>query len=158
LLHVFRVYFRNAVLRQDEKFLTLLRNELCSNNLHDLGLRKGLDHLDGVRQKFQATISRFAAFMQALNNGLLYLKSVAGAEMPTKVVAGVVGMNGRIVAVNGALLGGYGKMMTDAVEHTMVLRDDSIEAQDKCLLQLYEKIFDQSSHERPKGIGGFPRA
>jgi hypothetical protein len=60
--HVFRVYFRNAVLRQYEKFLTLLRNELCSNNLYDFGLRKGLDHLDEVRQKFQATISRFASF------------------------------------------------------------------------------------------------
>ena len=60
--HVFWVYFRNAVLRQYEKFLTLLRNELCSNNLYDFGLRKGLDHLDEVRQKFQATISRFASF------------------------------------------------------------------------------------------------
>lgn len=60
--HVFRAYFRNAVLRQYEKFLTLLRNELCSNNLYDFGLRKGLDHLDEVRQKFQATISRFASF------------------------------------------------------------------------------------------------
>ena len=59
---MFRVYFRNAVLRQYEKFLTLLRNELCSNNLYDFGLRKGLDHLDEVRQKFQATISRFASF------------------------------------------------------------------------------------------------
>ena len=59
---MFRVYFRNAVLRQYEKFLTLLRNELCSYNLCDFGLRKGLDHLDEVRQKFQAIISRFAGF------------------------------------------------------------------------------------------------
>jgi hypothetical protein len=41
--HVFRVYFRNAVLRQYEKLLMLLRNELCSNNLYDFGLRKGLE-------------------------------------------------------------------------------------------------------------------
>jgi hypothetical protein len=59
---VFRVYFRNAVLRQYEKFLTLLRNELCSNNLYDFGLRNRLDHLDEVGQKFQAIISRFAGF------------------------------------------------------------------------------------------------
>jgi hypothetical protein len=59
---VFRIYFRNAVLRQYEKFLTLLRNELCSNDLYDFGLRKGLDHLDEVRQKFQSIISRFASF------------------------------------------------------------------------------------------------
>src|ERR1700752_5307285 len=42
--HVFRAYFRNAVLRQYEKFSIFLRNELCSNNLYDFGLNKGLDH------------------------------------------------------------------------------------------------------------------
>jgi hypothetical protein len=60
--HVFRVYFRNAVLRQYEKFSTYLRNELCSNNLYDFGLKKSLEHLDEVRQKFQVIISRFAGF------------------------------------------------------------------------------------------------
>ena len=39
-----------------------LRNELCSNNLYDFGLKKRLEHLDEVRQKFQVIISRFAAF------------------------------------------------------------------------------------------------
>jgi hypothetical protein len=58
--HVFRAYFRNAVLRQYEKFSMFLRNELCSNNLYDFGLKKGLDHLDEVRHKFQSIISRFA--------------------------------------------------------------------------------------------------
>jgi hypothetical protein len=32
---MFRAYFRNAVLRQYEKFSMFLRNELCSNNLYD---------------------------------------------------------------------------------------------------------------------------
>jgi hypothetical protein len=31
----------------------LLRNELCSNNLSDFRLKKGLDHLQAVREKFQ---------------------------------------------------------------------------------------------------------
>src|ERR1700746_3099796 len=48
--HVFRAYFKSAFLKQYEKFLTFLRNELCSNNLTDFGLKKGLDHLDAVRQ------------------------------------------------------------------------------------------------------------
>jgi hypothetical protein len=39
-----------------------LRNELCSNNLADFGLKKGLDHLDAVRQTFQAITDRFAGF------------------------------------------------------------------------------------------------
>ena len=60
--HVFRAYFKRAVLRQCEKFSTFLRNELCSNNLNDFGLRKGLDHLDEVRQTFQTITSRFAGY------------------------------------------------------------------------------------------------
>ena len=60
--HVFRAYFKNAVLRQYEKFSVFLRNELCSNNLYDFGLKKGLDNLDDVRDKFQTIIGRFAGF------------------------------------------------------------------------------------------------
>jgi hypothetical protein len=58
--HVFRAYFKHAFLKQYEKFSTFLRNELCSNNLTDFGLRKGLDHLDEVRRTFQTITSRFA--------------------------------------------------------------------------------------------------
>jgi hypothetical protein len=66
--HVFRVNFKNALLRQYEKFSRFLRNELLSNNLTDFGLRKGLDHLDDVRQKFQFITGRFAGFQaHALN-------------------------------------------------------------------------------------------
>ena len=60
--HVFRAYFKNAFLKQYEKFATFLRNELVSNNLADFRLRKGLDHLDAVRERFQAITGRFAGF------------------------------------------------------------------------------------------------
>jgi hypothetical protein len=49
-------------MRQYEKFSTFLRNELCSNNLNDFGLRKGLNHLDAVRQTFRTITSRFAGY------------------------------------------------------------------------------------------------
>jgi hypothetical protein len=66
--HVFRANFKNALLRQYEKFSRFLRNELLSNNLNDFGLRKGLDHLDEVRQRFQTITDRFAGFQaQCLN-------------------------------------------------------------------------------------------
>ena len=66
--HVFRAYWKNGLLRQYEKFSRFLRNELLSNNLSDFGLRKGLDHLGAVRQKFQAITDRFAGFQaQCLN-------------------------------------------------------------------------------------------
>ena len=60
--HVFRAYFKSAFLKQYEKFLTFLRNELVSNNLTDFGLRKGLDHLDAVRATFRAITDRFAGY------------------------------------------------------------------------------------------------
>jgi len=58
--HVYRAYWKNAFLKQYEKFSTFLRNELCSNNLSDFGLKKGLDHLQAVREKFQVITDRFA--------------------------------------------------------------------------------------------------
>jgi hypothetical protein len=66
--HVFRAYWKHAFLKQYEKFSLYLRNELCSNNLRDFGLKKGLDHLDAVRQRFQTITDRFAGFQaQCLN-------------------------------------------------------------------------------------------
>ncbi len=39
-----------------------MRNELCSNNLRDLGLKKGIENLKAVRQRFQIVTDRFASF------------------------------------------------------------------------------------------------
>ena len=60
--HIFRAYFKNSFVKQYEKFSTFLRNELCSNNLRDLGLKKGLENLNAVRQRFQTITDRFASF------------------------------------------------------------------------------------------------
>jgi hypothetical protein len=60
--HIFRAYFKNSFVKQYEKFSTFLRNELCSNNLRDLGLKKGLENLNTVRQSFQTITDRFAGF------------------------------------------------------------------------------------------------
>jgi hypothetical protein len=66
--HVLRAYWKNAFLKQYEKFSCFLRNELCSNNLRDFGLKKGLDHLDAVRKQCQVITDRFAGFQaQCLN-------------------------------------------------------------------------------------------
>jgi hypothetical protein len=95
------------------------------------------------------------AFTHTLENGLRYMKEVAGVQLPVKVTAGVTGMKGRTVGVTNAVLGAYGKMMTDQVEHTMILKDDTHDAQDRYLFQLFEKIFDQSGHDRPKNLNAF---
>jgi hypothetical protein len=66
--HIFRAYFKHAFVKQYEKFSTFLRNEICSNNLTDFRLKKGLDHLAAVREKFLAITDRFATFQaQCLN-------------------------------------------------------------------------------------------
>jgi hypothetical protein len=48
--------------KQYEKLSPILRNEICSNNLSDLGLKKGLERLAAARQKFLAVADRFGAF------------------------------------------------------------------------------------------------
>jgi len=58
--HVFRAYWKNSFLKQYEKFSRFLRNELVSNNLRDFGLKKGLNHLDAVRKRFQVITDGFA--------------------------------------------------------------------------------------------------
>jgi hypothetical protein len=66
--HIFRAYWKHAFVKQYEKFSTFLRNEICSNNLTDFGLKKGWEHLGTVREKFLAITDRFAAFQaQCLN-------------------------------------------------------------------------------------------
>ena len=60
--HIFRAYWKHAFVKQYEKFATFLRNEICSNNLADFGLRKGLEHLGEVREKFLGITGRFATF------------------------------------------------------------------------------------------------
>jgi hypothetical protein len=66
--HIFRAYFKHAFVKQYEKFSTFLRNEICSNNLSDFRLKKGLEHLAAVREKFLAITDRFASFQaQCLN-------------------------------------------------------------------------------------------
>ena len=60
--HIFRAYWKNSFVKQYEKFATFLRNQLCSNNLSDFGLKKGLDHLLAVQKKFLEITDRFASF------------------------------------------------------------------------------------------------
>jgi hypothetical protein len=66
--HVLRVYCKNMVGRMYEKFSTFLRVEVCVNRMKDLGLNKGLENLQELRQKLVAITDRFAGFeAQSLN-------------------------------------------------------------------------------------------
>ncbi|GAB9084660.1 hypothetical protein [Bradyrhizobium diazoefficiens] len=97
------------------------------------------------------------AFMEGLEHGLQHMKDI-GAEFPIKVVAGVVGFKGRLLTAHGVEVHRFGRMVTNDVEVTRWLHDDSLEAQDKFLELLYSEIFAQSGNVRPKGLNGFPKA
>lgn len=62
--HVFRAYWKHALLKQYEKYASFLRHEVTSNNLGDFGLKKGLAYLGEAREKFRGILDRFAG-MQA---------------------------------------------------------------------------------------------
>ncbi len=57
--HILRSYFKNAFIKQYEKFSTFLRQEVCSNNLSDFRLKKGLDSLPAIRDQFLSVLDRF---------------------------------------------------------------------------------------------------
>jgi hypothetical protein len=60
--HVMRIYCKNLVGRMYEKFSTFLRLEVCVNRMKDLGLNKGLENLEALRQKLTVITDRFAGF------------------------------------------------------------------------------------------------
>jgi len=66
--HVLRVYCKSLVARLYEKFSTFLRVEICVNRMKDLGLNKGLEQLDALRQKLMAATDRLAGFEAELLN------------------------------------------------------------------------------------------
>lgn len=66
--HVMRIYCKNLVGRMYEKFSTFLRVEVCVNRMKDLGLNKGLENLEYLRQRLVAITDRFAGFeAQSMN-------------------------------------------------------------------------------------------
>jgi hypothetical protein len=66
--HVLRAYAKGAVARMYEKFSTFLRVEVCVNRLKDLGLNKGLENLNRLREILVGVTNRFANFeASALN-------------------------------------------------------------------------------------------
>jgi hypothetical protein len=66
--HVLRIYCKSQVARLYEKFSTFLRLEICVNRLKDLGLNKGLQNLDALRQKLVVVTDRLAGLEARLLN------------------------------------------------------------------------------------------
>jgi len=60
--HVFSLHFKNSFIKQYEKFITFLRNEITSNNLREFGIGKLLKNLPKVREIFLPILDRFTSF------------------------------------------------------------------------------------------------
>jgi hypothetical protein len=115
--HVFRAYCKNAFVKQYEKFAVFLRNEVCSNNLSDFRLKKGLDHLDAVRKRFQILTDRFAAHQAQWLNVHVDFPLLQRIAQPIRIGAvhypGLKLHDARLIRLfevllhNGSLLGGW---------------------------------------------------
>jgi len=68
--HVFRFHWKDSLLKQYHKELQppVLRNELASNCLYDLGLKKSLKYLPEIKEKFSQIVDRFADFQATTFN------------------------------------------------------------------------------------------
>jgi hypothetical protein len=106
--HVFRAYFKNGFIKQYEKLRTFLRNEVCSNNLYDLGLRKGLAYMEEVREKLQQITDRFATFQASCLDvhGELAVLAKLGRQVPLgkSTVSGIKLQDVRVMRLLKALL------------------------------------------------------
>ena len=58
--HVLRSYYKKSFVKQYEKFRTLLRMEVVSNNVYDLAIKKSLVNLPLVREASLKILDRFA--------------------------------------------------------------------------------------------------
>ena len=64
----YSAYWKNSFLKQYEKLSPYLRNEICCNNLANFRIKKRLDNLPFIRQRFLEITDRFAGFQaQCLN-------------------------------------------------------------------------------------------
>ena len=106
--HVLRAYFKNSFLKQYEKFLTFLRNEVVCNNLKDFYLNKSLDNLSAVKAKFQEITDRFANFQAHIFNNHFDFHLIAKLAKPVVVgktkIAGIQLHNKRLIRLMEALL------------------------------------------------------
>lgn len=106
--HVLRAYFKHAFVKQYEKFLTLLRNEVVSNNLKDFYLKKSLDNLPAIKIKFQEITDRFAAFQAYIFNNHFDFNLISRLAKPVILgktkIAGIQLHNQRLIRLMEALL------------------------------------------------------
>jgi hypothetical protein len=98
-----------------------------------------------------------AVYQFALRDYVNFMRDVGKVKPPYTVEAGLAGVKNGDLYMTDQRGGEIFGPMYDDVKLRETLLNDSEAEQEKFLLRLFEKIFDQSGRERPAYYNGFPR-
>jgi hypothetical protein len=157
--HVLRIYCKNLVGRMYEKFSTFLRVEVCVNRMKDLGLNKGLDNLERLRQELVGITDRFAGFeAQSLNVHVdfpLFQKMALPVTLGKTKIAGIKMHDTRMMRLMEVLLHGGTQLngWRSADIHQAILTTFSLAASTYTLTQLRYDLRKMKAHGLIERIG-----
>ena len=157
--HVLRIYCKNLVGRMYEKFSTFLRVEVCVNRMKDLGLNKGLENLERLRQQLVGITDRFAGFeAQSLNVHVdfpLFQKMALPVTVGKTKIAGIKIHDTRMMRLMEVLLHGGTQLngWRSADIHQAILTTFSLAASTYTLTQLRYDLRKMKAHGLIERIG-----
>jgi hypothetical protein len=157
--HVLRIYCKNLVGRMYEKFSTFLRVEVCVNRMKDLGLNKGLEKLERLRQELVGITDRFAGFeAQSLNVHVdfpLFQKMALPVTLGKTKIAGIKMHDTRMMRLMEVLLHGGTQLngWRSADIHQAILTTFSLAASTYTLTQLRYDLRKMKAHGLIQRIG-----
>jgi hypothetical protein len=157
--HVLRIYCKNLVGRMYEKFSTFLRVEVCVNRMKDLGLNKGLENLERLRQELVGITDRFAGFeAQSLNVHVdfpLFQKMALPVTVGKTKIAGIKIHDTRMMRLMEVLLHGGTQLngWRSADIHQAILTTFSLAASTYTLTQLRYDLRKMKAHGLIERIG-----
>jgi hypothetical protein len=158
--HVMRVYCKKLVARMYEKFSTFLRVEVCVNRLKDLGLNKGLENLEQLRQKLIGITDRYAEFeAQSLNVHVdfpLFQKIALAVTSGKTKIAGIKIHDTRMMRLMEVLLHGGTQLngWRSADIHQAILTSFGLSAERYTLTQLRYDLRKMKAHGLLERNGG----
>jgi hypothetical protein len=154
-----RIYCKKMVGRMYEKFSTFLRVEVCVNRMIDLGLNKGLENLQRLRQKLVAITDRFAGFeAQSLNVHVdfpLFQRMALPVMAGKTKIAGIKIHDTRMMRLMEVLLRGGTQLngWRSADIHQAILTTFSLSAASYTLTQLRYDLRKMKAHGLLERIG-----
>jgi hypothetical protein len=157
--HVLRVYCKSLVARLYEKFSTFLRIEICVNRMKDLGLNKGLDQLDALRQHLLAATDRLAGFEAELLNVHVDFPLFQRLALPIAVghtrIPGIKIQDTRMMRLVEVLLHGGPQLggWRTAQIHAAILAAFGLTAERDSLTQLRDDVRKLKAHGLLERIG-----